>query len=176
MNQARATHAVRSGFRRGAARRGFTLIEVMIVIAIILALTGLIAVNVLGRQKQAKADLCKIDMNNIKSALKQFRLDFDRYPTDEEGVKALWDKNAVVTDSDADAAKWRKYLDEPMPNDRWGKPWNYKQASDHGDEDIYDLWSNGADGQEGTDDDIVSWNKEDEGGAGPGSGSPKSGG
>ncbi|MCC6676596.1 MAG: type II secretion system major pseudopilin GspG [Phycisphaerales bacterium] len=150
--------------RRGA---GFTLIEVMIVITIILALTGLVAYNVLGRQKQAKADLCRIDMNTLKGAMKQFRLDFDRYPKDEEGIKVLWDKSALVVDTDADEAKWHKYLEEPLANDRWGKPWGYKQVSEHGDEDIYDLWSFGPDGQEGNDDDIVSWSTEgEEGGTG----------
>lgn len=143
--------------RRGG---GFTLIEVMIVITIILMLTGLVAYNVLGRQKQAKADLCKIDMNTIKGAMKQFRLDFDRYPKDEEGVKVLWDKTALVVDNEQDEAKWHKYLEEPLPNDRWGRPWGYKQVSEHGDEEIFDLWSFGPDGQEGNDDDIVSWTTE----------------
>lgn len=162
----------RRNTRRGG---GFTLIEVMIVIAIILALTGLIAVNVLGRQKQAKTDLAKIDLNNIKSALKQFRLDFDRYPKEEEGIKVLWDKTALTVENEADEAKWHKYLEEPIPMDRWGKDWNYRPVSEHGDEDMYDLWSVGPDGEEGTDDDVVSWSKEAEGGgtttSGSGSGS-----
>lgn len=154
--------------RNRVARRspGFTLIEVIIVIAIVLALGGLVAYNVLGRQKQAKADICKIDMNNIKNALKNFRLDFDRYPKDEEGLKVLWDKTALAVDSDADTAKWHKYLESALPNDRWDMPWNYKQVGEHnaeGDEDMYDLWSNGPDKQEGTDDDIVSWTKDDTG-------------
>lgn len=156
--------------RRGA---GFTLIEVMIVIAIILMLTGLVAYNVLGRKDQAKADMARIDMNTVRGAMKQFRLDFDRYPKDEEGVKVLWDKTALVVDNEADEAKWHKYLEEPLPNDRWGNAWGYKQVSEHGDEDTYDLWSFGPDGQEGNDDDIVSWNKE---GEESGSGSAPSGG
>src|ERR1044071_6179778 len=77
--------------RRGA----FTLIEVMIVIAIVLALMGLVGYAVMERRDEAKRDLAKIDLNNIRQGLKLFRFDFDRYPTDEEGIKVLWDKSAL---------------------------------------------------------------------------------
>lgn len=163
MTTRRTTRPERRSPRSGG---GFTLIEVMIVIAIILALTGLITVAVFQRRDEAKRDTVKIDMNNIRSGLKFFRNDFDRWPTDEEGLKVLWDKSALT--QDADATKWKKYLEEPMPNDRWGSPWGYKQVGEHGDPAdaasgelaMYDLWSIGADKQEGTEDDIVSWRKE----------------
>jgi general secretion pathway protein G len=148
-----------SGDTRRRSRRGwrgaFTLIEVMIVIAIVLALTGLIGYAVLGRRDEAKRDLAKIDLNTIKSSLKFFRNDFDRYPTDDEGLKVLWDKSALS--ADADQAKWHAYLEEPMPADRWGTPWVYKAAGEHGDGTMFDLSSNGPDKQPGTDDDITSW-------------------
>lgn len=147
--------------------RGFTLIEVMIVIAIILALTGLIGVAVLGRRDEAKKGTAQIDMNTIKAALDMFRLDYDRYPTDEEGLAVLWDKSKL--DPEADAAKWAKdgYLKQPMPNDRWQSPWGYRQQSERSeDASKYDLWSFGPDKQEGTEDDINSWTElEGEGGA-----------
>ena len=143
------------GVRRGT-RAGFTLIEVMIVIAIILALTGLIGVALFSRRDEAKKDTAKIDMNNIKSALDFFRHDFDRYPKDEEGLAVLWDKSTL--DPEADATKWHEYLKAPMPNDRWNHPWGYRQQTEHGDDTTkYDLWSYGPDGQEGTEDDINSW-------------------
>lgn len=148
-------------------RAGFTLIEVMIVIAIILALSGLIGVALFQRRDEAKKQLVQIDLNSMKSALKQFRLDYERWPTDEEGITVLWDKG--VLDGEADENKWHKYLDEAMPNDKWDRPWGYRQVSENGDEDTYDLWSVGPDGEEGTEDDITSWTKDsDEFGEGGG--------
>ena len=140
------------------ARGGFTLIEVMIVIAIILALTGLIGVALFSRRDEAKKDTARIDMNNIRSALDFFRHDYDRYPKDEEGLAVLWDKSKL--DPEADATKWHEYLKAPLPNDRWGHPWGYRQVSEHSDDATkYDLWSTGPDGQEGNEDDIKSWSE-----------------
>lgn len=153
--------------RRYIARSAFTLIEVLIVIAIIVALSGLVGLALFSRQKEAKAQLAQADLNTITGALKGFRLNYDRFPTDQEGLEVLWSKEKL--DADADATKWSKQLEKPMPMDRWGHPWNYRQASEHGDAEDFDLWSNGPDGQDGTEDDIVSWTKEDNGtGAGGG--------
>jgi len=142
-------------------RSAFTIIEVMIVLVIILALSGIVAVNLLGRKKQADEQLAAIDLNTIKSALKMFRLDYDRWPTDDEGLEVLW--NIEALDPDADETKWHKYLEEPMPTDRWGHEWGYSEVSENGDESNYDLWSDGPDGEEGTDDDITSWTETDGG-------------
>ncbi len=172
---------VRSGAGRAAAgrvvagrRSGFTLIEVLIVIAIVVALSGLVGIALFSKQKEAKVGLAKTDLKTIESALKQFRVKFDRYPTDEEGVEVLWNKEKL--DADADATKWTKELEKPMKADQWGTPWNYRQKSDHGDEDSFDLWSFGPDKQEGGDDDIVSWTESDsESSSGGGAGSTGSG-
>jgi general secretion pathway protein G len=163
---------VRGGLGRARARRGFTLIEVMIVIAIILALSGLVAVALFGQRDKAKTDTVRIQMNNIRSALDFFRLDYDRYPKDEEGIAVLWDKSKL--DPEADATKWHQYLKESMPNDGWGHPWGYKQQSEHTDDTTkFDLWSYGPDGQDGTDDDIKSWTEPGaEGGTGADTGVP----
>lgn len=157
--------------RRRARGRGFTLIEILIVIAIIVALGGLVAVNLLGKKKDAKIGLAKTDLNTLRMGLKGFSVKYDRFPTDEEGLEVLWSKDKL--DSEADQTKWAKELESPMPNDQWGKPWGYRQKSEHGEEDSFDLWSNGPDGEEGTEDDITSWPKEDAGGV-P-SGTSKSG-
>ncbi len=142
--------------RRGSARsRGFTLIELLIVIAIIAALGGLVTVAVLGRKKEATAKLAETDLNSLKGGLKQFYLVYERFPTDDEGVAVLWSKDKLSPD--ADATKWHKFMEEPLPNDRWGSPWGYRQASEHGDQDTFDLWSYGPDKQDGNDDDIKSW-------------------
>jgi general secretion pathway protein G len=112
-------------------------------------------VAVFSRRDEAKKDTAKIELNTLKNALNMFRMDYDRWPTDQEGVKVLWDKS--VLDSEADQTKWKPYLTDPLPNDKWGSPWGYRQKSEHGDDTKYDLWSFGPDKQEGTDDDITSW-------------------
>jgi general secretion pathway protein G len=146
----------KTGKSRGAlVRRGFTLIEVMIVIAIVLALTGLIGVAVFSRRDDAKKDTAKIELNTIKNAMNMFRADFERWPTDQEGVKVLWDKAAL--DGESEQTKWKGYLTEALPKDKWGSEWGYRQKGEHGDETKYDLWSFGPDKQDGTEDDITSW-------------------
>jgi general secretion pathway protein G len=152
-------------------RSGFTLIEVMIVIAIILALTGLVGVALFKRRDEAKRGIVETQMHQIEAGLKSFRLKFDRYPTDDEGVEVLWNKEKLSQEASQDS--WSKFLEKPLPNDGWNHPWGYRQQSQHGDEDTYDLWSNGPDGEEGTSDDITSWPPED---TGAGAGSSPSGG
>ncbi|MDX2132582.1 MAG: type II secretion system major pseudopilin GspG [Planctomycetota bacterium] len=141
-------------------RRAFTLIEVMIVILIVLALGGLVAYNLLGKKEEADDKLVEIDMNTLKRALKDFRFTHNRYPTDDEGLAVLWNKEA--TSDEEVVKKWTKLLEEPMPTDRYGNQWGYRQQSEHSEESIYDIWSYGRDKLEGTDDDIVSWKKEGE--------------
>ncbi len=150
---------------RGRSAAGFTLIEVMIVIAIIVALAGLVGVALFARRDEAKVNLVRTDLATIKQSLKLFYLDFDRWPTDSEGLSVLWDKTKL--DPDADQAKWKSYLEEPMPNDKWDQPWGYRAESES-DPTKYDLWSNGPDKEEGTEDDILSTPKTEgaEGGSG----------
>lgn len=149
---------------RRTTRRAFTLFEVMIVIFIVLALGGLVAYNLLGTKEDAQDKLAKIDMQTIERALKQFRFEYGRYPTDDEGLDALWNKEKLTDEEEA--KKWKKLLEEPMPTDRFGNQWGYRQQSEHGEEDKYDIWSYGRDKQEGTADDIISW-KLEEGGQQP---------
>lgn len=148
--------------RRHAA--GFTLIEVMIVIAIVLALMSLVGVALFARRDEAKVNLVKTDLGTMKQALKLFRLDYERWPMEEEGLEVLWNKERL--DPESDQAKWKGYLEEPMPTDKWDQPWGYRAESDT-DPTQYDLWSNGPDKEEGTEDDILSRPRsEEEGGSG----------
>lgn len=152
--------------RSGRGGRGFTLLEVMIVIVIILAILGLVAVNLMGAKKKADTGITQIALNNLKGALIQFNLDFNRYPAEDgEGLAALWNKSVVPAE---EQSKWREggYTTEPMPRDQWGSDWGYRLATaDSGSESNttsgpgFTLWSNGPDKQEGTTDDVYPGNK-----------------
>lgn len=157
------------GSMRTAARSGFTLIEVLIVIVIILAIGGLVAVNVMGGKDKADKGIAEADLKMLRGALQQFRLDFNRYPTDEEGVAVLWNK--ATLSSEADQTKWRAFIIEAKPNDPWGKPWGYRQRGEKAPEGMFDLWSTGPDMEEGTADDIYVWKMVDDGSGSSGSGS-----
>lgn len=156
------------------ARSAFTLFEVMIVIAIIVAIGGLVGLSVLSRKKDADKDLTVVQIKNIESALDGFHLKYDRWPTEEEGLAVLWSKDSLSPD--LDQTKWSAELKSPIPTDKWGTPWGYRQVSEHGDETKFDLWSFGPDKQEGTPDDIKNWTDDaDAGGAGTGSPSTSGG-
>jgi general secretion pathway protein G len=144
-------------------RSGFTLIEIMIVIVIIVALGGLVSVAIFSRKDDADAKLAEIQLNTMKNAVKQFRLDFNRWPTEEEGLEVLWSVDAL--DADADETKWSKYLEEPLPTDQWGNEWGYRDIGEY-DETMFEIWSNGPDGEEDTEDDIRSWRGGDDDGYG----------
>ncbi len=149
--------------RRLGARGGFTLIEIMIVITIIVLLGAIVGISLFAQRDEAKVGIVTAQMQQIEQALKQFRFDFDRYPTDQEGLAVLWSKEAL--DQETPQEKWKKYLEKPIPTDNWGQAWGYRQVSEHGDESIYDLWSNGPDKEQGSEDDITSWTKAAEGGS-----------
>lgn len=150
--------------RRRLHRAAFTLVEVIIVLAIVLLLSGLVGVAVMKRRGEAQSDTAKVELNTIRNAMQLFYLDFDRYPTDEEGVAVLWDRARL--DPEEEPQRWRGYLTRPIPTDRWGSPWGYRQMSEMGDEQEYDLWSYGPDRQDGTDDDIHAFEREADDGFG----------
>jgi general secretion pathway protein G len=142
----RRTHA-----RRPSARRGFTIIELLIVIGILLAIGGLVLVNVLGASEKADVGNTRIQLQAMESALEQFRVEMKRWPTEEEGIASLWSSSGLDED---DRSRWGgPYLKKPVPKDAWGSEWIYRQPSEI--EGLpYDLISSGPDRQEGTDDDI----------------------
>ncbi|USN98209.1 MAG: type II secretion system major pseudopilin GspG [Phycisphaeraceae bacterium] len=145
--------------RSGRSRGGFTLIEILIVIAIILALGAIVGVALFKRRDQADVDTTKIQLKQIKDALDLFYLDFRRYPNDDEGIAVLWDKEQL--DPDADATKWKQYLATKIPTDQWGDEWGYRgEEPEHGEK--YDLWSWGPDREDDTDDDITTWSQSDD--------------
>lgn len=135
-------------------RRGFSLIELLIVIAILLAIGGLVVVNLLPAREQADADLTRVQIKAFEDAIEYFQMDMNRFPTEEEGLRALWSRDAIEDEDDADNWK-RAYLKDPVPTDKWGNEWIYRYPGEIRGEQYYDIISIGPDGEEGTEDDIT---------------------
>lgn len=132
--------------------RGFTLIELMVVLVIIGILGALIVPNVLDRADDARVTAAKTDVNNIMQALKLYRLDNQRYPSGAQGLTALTTKPTT----DPIPPNWRPYLDK-LPNDPWGRAYQYLNPGLRGEVDVLSLGADGQAGGEGKNADIGSW-------------------
>ena len=131
---------------------GFTLIELMVVLVIIGVLAALIVPNVLDRADDARATAAKTDVNNLMQALKLYRLDNQRYPTAEQGLQALLAKPTTGPIP----TNWKSYLDK-LPNDPWGRPYQYLNPGIRGEIDVMSFGADGQPGGEGKNADIGSW-------------------
>ncbi|MEP6505579.1 MAG: type II secretion system major pseudopilin GspG [Betaproteobacteria bacterium] len=132
--------------------RGFTLLELMVVIVIIGVLAALVAANVLPRIGQAKVTAAKTDITTITNQLKIYKLDNGRYPTTDQGLQALVAKPT----SGPIPGAWKGYL-EKLPDDPWQKPYQYANPGVHGEIDVFSFGADGQPGGEGDDADIGSW-------------------
>lgn len=139
---------------RRNAPRGFTLIEIMVVVAILGILAALVVPKIMGHPDEARIVAAKQDIAAIQQALKIYRLHNLRYPTTEQGLQAL----VVRPASGPVPNNWKTggYL-ERLPNDPWGTPYQYLNPGVHGEIDVYSLGADGAPGGEGNDADIGSW-------------------
>ena len=137
-----------------SAIRGFTLIEVMVVIVILGVLAALIVPKVMSRPDEARVAAARQDIGSIIQALKLYKLDNMRYPTTEQGLVALVKKPT----GEPVPPNWKGngYL-EKLPKDPWGNPFQYLQPGTHGEIDVISLGADGAPGGEGSDADIGSW-------------------
>ena len=132
--------------------RGFTLIEVMVVIVILGVLAALVVPKVMSRPDEARAVAARQDISAIMQALKLYKLDNRRYPTGEQGLQALVAKPATAPVPD----NWKSYLDK-LPVDPWGKPYQYVMPGPKGEVDVMSFGADGLSGGEGFDADIGSW-------------------
>ena len=139
-------------FKRKRTQRGFTLIELMVVLASIGVLAALIVPNVLGRAEDARVSAAKTDVGNLLMALKLYKLDNQRYPTADQGLAALQSKPTI----DPIPANWRSYV-EKLPADPWGNPYQYLNPGINGEVDVLSLGADGVIGGVGRDADIGSW-------------------
>ena len=150
-----SAHSRARARRLGLLRRGFTLIEILVVIVVIAILATLVAPNVFQHVGAAKDATAKSQIEMLGAALDAYRLDNGRYPTTEQGLVALWEKPTIDP-----PLNWKApYLRKPVPSDPWGRAYVYLfpgQVNTQG----YDLVSYGADGKaggEGEDADVTSW-------------------
>ena len=133
-------------------QRGFTLIELMVVLVIIGVLAALIVPNVLNRADDARATAARTDVNNLMQALKLYRLDNQQYPSAEQGLAALVAKPTV----DTIPTNWKPYVDK-LPNDPWGRPYQFMNPGLKGEVDVLSFGADGQAGGEGKNADIGSW-------------------
>jgi general secretion pathway protein G len=138
--------------RRSALQRGFTLIELMVVLVIIGVLAALIVPNVLDRADDARATAARTDVTNLSQALKLYKLDNMRYPTAEQGLQSLVAKPSAAPVP----SNWKPYL-EKLPNDPWGRPYQYLSPGIKGEIDVMSFGADGQAGGDGKNADIGSW-------------------
>lgn len=137
--------------------RGFTLIEIMVVIVILAMLAALIGPKIIGRSDDAKLADAKLQIRNLETALKLYKLDNGSYPSTEQGLQALLNKPTVG--QIPKNYRQEGYLEsKKLPQDPWGGDFIYLSPGEHGDYDLCSFASDGVKGGENKAADICNWN------------------
>ena len=136
------------------AQRGFTLLEIMVVVVILGILAALVVPKIISRPDEARVIAARHDIASLLQALKLYRLDSQRYPSTEQGLQAL----VVKPETAPLPSNWKAggYVDR-LPRDPWGHDYQYLNPGIHGEIDLYSLGADGAAAGEGNDADIGSW-------------------
>lgn len=137
-----------------AVQRGFTLIEIMVVVVILGILAAVVVPRIMDRPDAARVVKAKQDIRVIESALNLYKLDNFNYPSTQQGLQALVTKPS----GDPEPKNWKAggYI-KSLPKDPWGNPYNYLQPGTHGEFDIFSLGADGKPGGDGVNADIGNW-------------------
>lgn len=133
------------------AGRGFTLLEIMVVVVIIGLLAAIVAPNFIGQIDTAAVNRAKTDIRGIETALNLYRLDNFRYPSTTEGLEAL-----VTNPGETSAPNWRQQLPR-VPVDPWDQPYQYVYPGQRGEFDVFSYGADRQEGGEGINADIGNW-------------------
>ena len=131
--------------------RGFTLLELLVVMVIIGLLAGYVGPKFFGQIGKSEVKATKAQIDALQKSLDQYRLDVGRYPSTEQGL-------AVLVAKPADEPKWAgPYLSKAVPKDPWGNDYQYRSPGEHGEYDLLSFGKDGRPGGEGEDADLTSW-------------------
>jgi len=131
---------------------GFTLVELLVVLAILGLLVALAAPRVMKYLGSARSDTARIQIEKLSGILDLYRLDVGHYPTDQEGLRALVDKPPQADSWNGPYLKNRESLTDP-----WGAPYAYHSPGQHGEFDLYSLGADGKEGGNDADKDVTNW-------------------
>ena len=142
---------VMAGGRKARRQLGFTLMELLVVLAILGLLMSLVGPRVLNQLGGAKTKTAGIQIKDLEQALEIYKLDTGRFPTTNDGLQALMKKPSS-------GSGWNgPYLKSDVPLDPWKREYHYKYPGDHGELDIFTYGQNGSPGGEGEDRDVGNW-------------------
>ena len=137
--------------RSPQAGRGFTLLELLVVMVIIGLLAGYVGPRFFGQIGKSEVKVARAQLDALQKALDQYRIDAGRYPSTEQGLVALREKPV-------DEVRWAgPYLSKAVPKDPWGHDYQYRSPGEHGEYDLLSFGHDGRPGGEGEDADLTSW-------------------
>ncbi|MDL5030977.1 type II secretion system major pseudopilin GspG [Pelomonas sp. APW6] len=137
--------------RSPRAGRGFTLLELLVVMVIIGLLAGYVGPRFFGQIGKSEVKVARAQLDALQKALDQYRIDAGRYPSSEQGLAALREKPV-------DEARWAgPYLSKAVPKDPWGHDYQYRSPGEHGEYDLLSFGHDGRPGGDGEDADLTSW-------------------